>query len=53
MERHKLSAPDVAKIMRRKANTVRIWRMANSHRVISDDTLELLEIRLAQRKAGE
>lgn len=49
MARHKLTAPAVAKMLGRKPNTVRVWRVRETERPIPDDTLQLLTLLLAQR----
>lgn len=46
MRRHNLNAPAVAKLLGRKPNTVRVWRVENTTRPIPDDALQLLELRL-------
>lgn len=48
MAKHRLSAPDVAKILKRSAHTVAEWRCSNANN-IPDHLLELLELRLASR----
>lgn len=50
MRRHRLSAPDVATLLGRKPNTVRVWRVAQTSRPIPDDALQLLALKLADRK---
>lgn len=45
MARHNLRAPDVAKLVNRKAGTVRIWR-CGGERQIPAHTLELLKLKL-------
>lgn len=45
MQRHKLSAPDVARMLGRKPNTVRVWRVKETTRPIPDDALALLELK--------
>lgn len=45
---HSLSCADVAELLKRSVQTVAEWRCAN-HRIISDNNLELLEFKLAQR----
>jgi hypothetical protein len=49
MQDHGLKSPDVARILNRKAQTVRLWR-SNIGRTIPPDALELLELKL--RRAG-
>ena len=48
MQKHRLSIKDVARIMGRKHQTVRVWHMPNSPRPIPDETLELLAVRLGR-----
>lgn len=50
MRQHKLTAADVAGMLGRKVNTVRVWRVQDTARVIPDDTLQLLAMKLAERK---
>lgn len=50
MRRHRLSAPGVATMLGRKPNTVRVWRVAKTSRPIPDDALQLLALKLADRK---
>jgi hypothetical protein len=47
MTQHKLSAPEVGKLLRRSAQTVRSWTCANTQRTIPEHMLELLK-----RKVG-
>lgn len=49
MAKHKLKAADVAAILGRKVNTVRVWRVADTKREIPADILRLLELELKQR----
>lgn len=50
MADHHLKASDVAEIVGRKANTVRIWRMEDAPRVIPANVLRLLELELERRQ---
>lgn len=50
MSQHKLSPEQVSKMLGRSVHTVREWRCANSNN-ISDNNLELLELKLAARGA--
>lgn len=50
MRQHKMKAADVAAILGRKVNTVRVWRVKDTSRPIPDDTLQLLALKLAERK---
>lgn len=43
MREYKFKASDVAEILGKESNTVRVWRCKSSNRVIPDDQLELLE----------
>lgn len=52
MKQHQLRAADVAAMLGRQDNTVRVWRVKETQRVIPDDALELLGMKLAQR-SGE
>lgn len=52
MKRHKLTAAQVAKMLGREINTVRVWRVRETVRVIPDDTLELLTLKLRQQRAS-
>jgi DNA-binding transcriptional regulator YiaG len=45
MKEHELRSPDVARILNRKAQTVRLWR-SQTERTIPPDALELLELKL-------
>lgn len=47
MKRHNLNSADVAKVLGREVNTVRIWRMKETPRVIPNDTLKLLDMLVA------
>ncbi len=49
---NKLSTKDVAEMLGRTNQTVRIWRSKTGHRVIPDHQLELLRLKLASRQAG-
>jgi hypothetical protein len=49
MAEHQLKAADVAKILGRNANTVRVWRCSNSQ-IIPADALRLLEMTLLHGK---
>lgn len=48
MKRHKLTAATVAHALGREVNTVRIWRMKETPRVIPNDTLKLLDLLVAR-----
>lgn len=50
MKRHKMTAGEVAAMLGRKPNTVRVWRVKETARPIPDDTLQLLALKLAERK---
>lgn len=52
MRQHKLQAADVAAMLGRQANTVRIWRVKETPRPIPNDALKLLGMMLAQREAA-
>lgn len=47
MKQHKLQAAAVAKMLDRQPNTVRVWRVKETTRVIPNDTLKLLAMSLA------
>lgn len=49
MERHKVDATEVADLLGREVNTVRVWRVESTVRPIPDDTLALLEMKLQER----
>lgn len=49
MDRHKVDAQDVADMLGREVNTVRVWRVESTVRPIPDDTLALLEMKLQER----
>lgn len=49
MAEHKLSADQVATILKRKPSTVRVWRCKHPARQITDRELRLLELELASR----
>lgn len=49
MSKHNLSAADVANLLNRSVQSVYEWRCINS-RDIPEQSLELLEIKLAQRE---
>lgn len=51
MDRHKVDAAQVAEILGREVNTVRVWRVESTVRPIPDDTLDLLEMKLKARAA--
>lgn len=51
MAEHKLSAAQVAVILKRTPATVRVWRCKHPGRKIPDQALRLLELELS--KAGE
>lgn len=48
MKKHKLKARDVADMLGREPSTVRVWRCQHTKRVIPQDTLELLELKLGE-----
>lgn len=48
MQAHKLTANDVADMLHRSPNTVRVWRCKNPQRIIPTDALRLLEIVLSK-----
>lgn len=50
MDKHRLSPAEVAELLNRSPQTVLEWRCSN-HRIISDNNLELLELKLAARSA--
>ena len=50
MRRHKLTAMDVAALLGRKPNTVRVWRVQDTARPIPDETLQVLTMKLAERQ---
>lgn len=50
MKRHRLTAPEVARLLGREANTVRVWRVVDTVRPIPDDTLKLLELLLGNQR---
>lgn len=52
MTRHRLKAPEVAELLGRKPNTIRVWRVRQTERVIPADTLKLLELLLDRRNEG-
>lgn len=45
-----LSTKDIAALLGRTNQTVRIWRSKTGHRVIPDHQLELLKLKLAKRR---
>lgn len=49
MAEKKLSADDVARLLNRTANTVRIWRCKDQRRIIPDHSLALLEALLREK----
>lgn len=53
MDKHKVSAEDVAEILGREINTVRVWRVQETVRPIPDDSLRLLEVLLQARATKE
>ena len=53
MERHKVDAAEVADMLGRRVNTIRVWRVSDTERPIPDDTLRLLEALLQQRVAAQ
>lgn len=50
MADHGLKSPDVARMLNRKTQTVRLWRSDNE-RSIPSDALELLEIRIRRESS--
>jgi hypothetical protein len=52
MREHRLKAADVAAMLGRKPSTVNVWRCSNDERVIPDQALQLLELKLALRQQG-
>lgn len=50
MQGNKLKAADVAAILGREVNTVRVWRVRDTKRVIPDETLQLLQMKLAEKR---
>lgn len=50
MSLHRLSCADVALMLNRSEQTVREWRCRN-HGNINNNNLELLELKLAQRRS--
>lgn len=46
MDRYKVDAAQVAELLGREVNTVRVWRVESTVRPIPDDTLRLLEVLL-------
>lgn len=51
MKQHGLKPADVAKMMNRSTETVRIWRVkASDNRVIPADALQVLELTLSGAK---
>lgn len=53
IEQHHLSTKQIANLLNRKPQTVRHWRMSTGFRVIPDNQLELLKLKLANVQAGE
>lgn len=51
MAANNLTCEKVAAIIGRKANTVRIWRCKTQHRIIPQQTLELLQHKVAHQTA--
>ncbi len=49
MDSHKMTAAEVAAILKRSPATVRIWRCRNPARTITDQALRLLELELEAR----
>lgn len=49
MKKYSLSVADVAEMTGRSESTVHIWRSSGENRVIPQQTLELLELKLAGR----
>ena len=45
IEQYKLSSLDIAAMTGRKVATVRLWRMANTERVIPDALLFMVEVK--------
>lgn len=50
MQRNHLKAMDVATMLGRQVNTVRVWRVRETERPIPDETLQLLKLKLAERR---
>lgn len=51
MAKHKVDAQEVADMLGREVNTVRVWRVETTVRPIPDDTLALLKMKLKDRAA--
>lgn len=51
MTRYKVDAEQVAELLGREVNTVRVWRVQETVRPIPADTLALLEMKLKDREA--
>lgn len=51
MATYNLNCEKVAALIGRKANTVRIWRCKTQHRIIPQQTLELLQHKVLQQSA--
>lgn len=51
MSQHNLSCKDVAEMLNRSVQSVHEWRCQNS-RIISDNHLELLRLKLASRRVS-
>jgi len=47
MAQNNLKAPAVAEILVRETNTVRIWRCKQTKRVIPEDALRVLKMKMA------
>lgn len=52
MEQHQLTPNKVAELLNRKVGTVYIWRVKDTEKVIPDQTLELLKLKLAAGQQG-
>lgn len=52
MRKHNVRATEVAELLGREVNTVRVWRVQETKRVIPNDTLELLALKLADSGSG-
>jgi hypothetical protein len=51
MQKHKLKAADVGRILGKSPQTVRGWRCDNAVRIIPANELRLLELELAKKDA--
>jgi len=52
MADYKIKAPEVAQILGRLPITVYIWRCENTKRIIPQDALDLLQMKLASKAAA-